>query len=93
MSEKRLVVLALGSCYATPGAMEHLSRMEILGLLRKQALGDWGDTCSEDCAANDAAVLSGGARVVALHVVYEERFFVITEADRSATTVMLASEY
>lgn len=87
------VVLALGRCVMTAGVAEVLSRAEVAGLLAAQATGDWGVTCAADAALNDAAVITGEDRVVSVHETRAGRVFVITEWDRSVTTVLLPSEY
>ena len=87
------VVLALGHCVMTAGVAEVLSRAEVAGLLVAQATGDWGVTCAEDAAMNDEAVRTGEDRVVSVHETRAGRVFVITEWDRSVTTVLLPSEY
>jgi hypothetical protein len=60
--------------------------------LRRHASGDWGEVCKDDAALNEEA-LKGGDR---LHSVYgsgERRFWIITEADRSVTTVLMPEDY
>ncbi|MBR5888718.1 MAG: hypothetical protein IKY92_01580 [Akkermansia sp.] len=87
------VVLALGHCVMTAGVAGLLSRAEVAGLLVAQATGDWGATCAEDAAMNDEAVRTGEDRVVSVHETRVGKVFVITEWDRSVTTVLLPSEY
>jgi hypothetical protein len=63
----------------------------VLGLAR-HVRGDWGDLCPEDIQANETALLEGGRRFSA----YGEgasRFLIITECDRSVTTVLLPEDY
>lgn len=54
--------------------------------------GDWGDVCADDAAANEAALQFGG-RVLSVYAADGPKFWIITEADRSRTTVMLPEEY
>lgn len=64
--------------------------------------GDWGDTCEEDAKANEIAA-SNGERILAVYHIPENlemlrpvadtKIWFITEADRSATTVLFPSEY
>ena len=56
------------------------------------AAGDWGRLCDDDRLANELA-LQGGARILSAYEVDGARVWVITEADRSATTALLPSEY
>lgn len=61
-------------------------------LLDRHAAGDFGDLCEEDRAANTEALRSG-ARLLGVYEVAGLRLWIITEADRSATTIMLPEEY
>lgn len=62
-------------------------------MLNRHALGDWGDLTQEDAAANDAALRNGDRLLSAYQ--FEEGFkvWIITEADRSATTILLPEDY
>lgn len=83
----------LGRLLATPGALDALpDPQQRLTLLRRHASGDWGDVCADDAAVNEAA-LRNGSRIFSAYQVGEERVWVITEADRSATTILLPNEY
>lgn len=86
----------LGQVVATPGAIRLLSEQSVnpaLLLLRHQ-LGDWGDLDHEDKCANDVAVRTGERIFSAYNVPDKEhRIWVITEWDRSVTTLLLPSEY
>lgn len=60
----------------------------------KYVNANWGDTCIEDSALNDAALKDGNERIVAKYVFEEDEvIFIITEWDRSVTTILFASEY
>ena len=62
-------------------------------LLTKQAWGDWGDLTPEDIEANEKALAEGG-RIVSAHDLEDgTRVWVITEWDRSTTTILLPSEH
>lgn len=54
---------------------------------------DWGDTCEEDSKANDAAVESGDERIFAIYKMNDHIIWIITEWDRSVTTVLFPDEY
>lgn len=84
----------LGSLYITPGALAACASfpMPPVVLLTRHAAGDWSEMSEEDQQANRRA-LEGGSRVFSGYRVGEDRFFVITEADRSSTTILLAEEY
>lgn len=66
---------------------------EIYSAFNKYIACDWGDTCEEDKALNDSAVANGDDRIVAKYVTSKGNIFIITEWDRSYTTIMFASEY
>lgn len=53
---------------------------------------DWGDLCSEDKAENEQA-LRNGERIFALHNIGNEKIYIITEWDRSVTTILFSHEY
>jgi hypothetical protein len=61
--------------------------------LRRYIACDWGDTCRADRTINDNAVASGQDRIVAMYVTSKGKICIITEWDRSYTTVMFANEY
>ena len=55
--------------------------------------GDWGDLEPQDCAANDRALRLGERIISAYRLANDEKIWIITEADRSATTIFLPAEY
>ena len=85
----------LGQIVATPGALDLLDRAGTNGLdlvLRHQH-GDWGSVPPEDAEENTYSV-SNGCRILSSYFLTEtERLWIITEADRSATTLLLPNEY
>jgi hypothetical protein len=86
--------LPLGRVVATPGAMKLL--LEAGGhpfdYLARHATGDWGELCAFDRRQNEIA-LRDGYRVLSSYSVGKESVWVITEADRSVTTILLPEEY
>ena len=88
----RLSRFPLGQLVATANATVRLSTEEVLSGLRRHASGDWGDLSPEDTMANDAALQQGG-RVFSAYGFGVARFWVITDADRSVTTVLLPEDY
>lgn len=82
----------LGKIMVTQAISEILNPVQIHYLIEQQLSYDWGNTCQSDWILNDNAINEHG-RVVSLHSVDNEDVFVITEADRSATTIMFAYEY
>ena len=82
----------LGVTVMTPGACEVVGQLEAVILLRRHASGDWGDLDREDKQANEDA-LECGARLLSAYHVNGKKVWVITEADRSVTTVLLPEDY
>lgn len=85
--------LQLGRVVATPGALAHLNQEDVLECLRRHASGDWGEVCEDDRKENELSVREG-FRVISVYFDRRgEKFWIITEADRSVTTVLLPTEY
>lgn len=85
----------LGRVLATPGALAAISLGEIGQALFRHQSGDWGDICAEDAGANERA-LADGDRILSVYARTDgsgEKFWIITEADRASTTVLLPEEY
>ena len=84
----------LGRLVATPGALTALAAAgeNPVGLLARHQSGDWGDVGPEDWRANDRD-LRQGRRLLSAYGVGGSRLWIITEADRSATTILLPEEY
>ncbi len=85
----------LGQIVATTGAAETLAQAEIepLTLITRHVTGDWGDMVEEDKLANEEAV-TYGHRVFSSYLLESgAKIWVITEWDRSYTTLLLPDEY
>lgn len=65
---------------------------DLMGMLLRQQAGDWGEVDVEDREVNDRA-LATNERLVSAYMINETRVWVITEADRSSTTILLPEEY
>lgn len=89
------MLFPLGLLVATPGALKVLEAngMIPMRLIASQSIGDWGDVGSDDADANDSAVNSRTRILSSYRLTDGTKIWVITEADRSATTVLLPSEY
>ncbi len=83
----------LGQTVATPSALSVLSQSDIVAALRRHAAGDWGEVDAHDRAANDEALMSGERILSVYRSATGTTFWVITEADRSVTTVLLPDDY
>ena len=85
----------LGRVVATPGtlrALEEANQTPFEFLERHQA-GDWGELCDEDKSENEFSVRNGFRILSAYRTRLDVKIWVITEADRSATTLLLPHEY
>ena len=89
-----MALFKLGQVVATPGALAHCQQHSVnpLLLLGRHIGGDWGDLCADDVAANVHAV-QHDERILSAYVLHDAKIYVITEWDRSVTTLMLAREY
>jgi hypothetical protein len=83
----------LGQLKITPNAIEHLSPPELQLSLTRHVLGDWGELDPEDLQANERALREGGRLVSRYRTEAGVKFYVITECDRSFTTVLLPEDY
>jgi len=83
----------LGQIVVTANALSKLDMYDISIALSRHKSGDWGDLCDEDKALNDRAVQYGDRIFSAYHAKDGTKFWVITEADRSYTTVLLPEDY
>lgn len=87
----------LGRVAQTRGVANEVPTIEVLIALARHVRGDWGDMDAEDCQANEDALLHGGrvlsAYWLSVDAENQVRVYIITEADRSATTVLLPEEY
>ena len=82
-----------GQIVATPGALELAGQgVDLLAYLQRHLAGDWGDLCPEDKAENDFS-LQHGYRLLSAYDTPSGKLWIITEADRSATTFLLPEEY
>jgi hypothetical protein len=89
------VKFPLGQLVATPGALEALKEAEVsfLPYIRRHLEGDWGDVCPEDAAENELSLEQGFRLLSAYNLPDGCRIWIITEADRTATTILLPEEY
>lgn len=95
-----MMFMNLGSLLATKGVADLQAQNPKFGVFVERSFQrymryDWGDLCEEDVGMNDSALNSGG-RVFAVytHPDHPEwKIWIITESDRSATTVLFPSEY
>jgi len=89
------ILFSTGQIVGTPGALEAMENAQVdpVELLERHLYGDWGDLCPEDSELNDSAVQSGGRIMSSYMLPTDVKIWIITEWDRSATTLLLPSEY
>ena len=84
---------SLGRLVATPNAIQQLSDADVLHALHRHATGDWGTMDPEDLQANERALQFGGRLFSSYLSIQNVKFWIITEHDRSVTTVLLPMDY
>jgi hypothetical protein len=92
---EKAVLFPLGSIYMTAGAREALSEsnQQPFEFLSRHQRGDWGDLCEDDRKENELSVKEG-FRILSSYVTSNNfKIWIITEANRQATTLLLPSEY
>lgn len=90
----------LGQLVISAGAREAIDALNadgfadmVIALLGRHAKGDWGEISDSDKEANDESVKNGGMMILSAYIIQGTKFWIITEHDRSATTVLLPDEY
>ena len=84
---------SLGQVVATPNALAAIPDDEVKNALSRHVRGDWGTLDAEDLNANERALRSGGRLFSSYHSSQNVKFWIITECDRSVTTVLLPEDY
>ncbi|MCU1336680.1 MAG: type restriction endonuclease subunit [Bryobacterales bacterium] len=91
----------LGRILTTPGALEACPAIHMQRCLARHVTGDWGHIGSQDALQNEVAITDGGS-IMSAYVIDpakpckafgENRLWIVTEADRSETTLLLPDEY
>ena len=87
-------LFALGQVVSTRNALAFAEKekIDLMALLIRHQQGDWGDVCEEDRESNEAA-LTMQSRIMSNYRFAEDSIWMITEADRSVTTILLPSDY
>lgn len=81
----------VGRTVATLGALA--LGIDLAAYMRRHHCGDWGNLCDEDKQANEDALVHGNRILSHYKLGGGRRIYIITEADRSLTTVLLPEEY
>ena len=82
-----------GRVVITPGALDTLSEASVHLALSRHLSGDWGELDRADTQANERALIEGSRLFSSYRDSAGVKFWIITEADRSATTILLPEEY
>lgn len=88
-----VALFRLGHIVATPNALAQLSQDDILTAIQRHQAADWGDLDTHDRAVNERGLLDGDRLVSVYHSAGGIKFYIITEWDRSVTTVLLPEDY
>jgi hypothetical protein len=83
----------LGEIVITLGAATRVERNALKSALHRHLCGDWGELDLEDWRLNDERMQSGGTIISIYKDSRGVKFYIITEADRSVTTILLPAEY
>jgi hypothetical protein len=82
----------LGQVVITANAQAILNPIAVQEAVSRHAAGDWGDICDDDRGLNEEA-LKEGDRLLSVYGSGDRKFWIITEADRSVTTVLMPEDY
>ena len=90
-----ICLFPLGKIVATPGALDLLDRTatNAQDLFQRHQHGDWGNVPPDDAEENIAAVVAGSRILSSYHLNATDRLWIMTEWDRSVTTLLLPDEY
>lgn len=86
-------MLKLGKLVARPGVLAAVPKRSIRAAIGRHLRGDWGDVSEDDWKENDNAVKNGERVLSSYRAPDGTKFWIITEWDRSYTTVLLPEEY
>ncbi len=85
-------LLPLGRVVATIGALRVIEQLDEFPYLERHQNGDWGDVDGHDRCENNRA-LKTGARLLSAYETPQGKLWILTEAERSSTCILLPSEY
>ena len=89
----RRVLFPLGQVVITRNAAAKLLPMDVMDALCRHAQGDWGDVGEEDRISNELALVEDTRLLSVYHATTGQKFWIITEHDRSITTILLPEDY
>lgn len=83
----------LGQIVATPNALAQVTQEDTIIALHRHVTGDWGEVDEHDRQENELSLREGYRLLSAYHATNGTKFWIITEADRSVTTILLPEDY
>ena len=83
----------LGQTVITRNALDVLPKADVIDALARHVTGDWGDVTEHDRQENELSLAEGNRLFSVYHAMDGTKFWIITEWDRSATTVLLPEDY
>ena len=89
----RRVLFPLGQVVMTRNAASELLPVDVMDALSRHAQGDWGDVDNEDAVSNEQALVEDTRLLSVYHASTGQKFWIITEHDRSLTTILLPEDY
>ena len=93
MSDISIAKFRIGRIVATPNALDVISNQDIWKGISRHQSGDWGDMDEHDRQENESSLKEGLRLFSVYHSTAGVKFWIITEADRSVTTVLLPEDY
>jgi hypothetical protein len=88
-----LAKFRLGRIVSTPNALDHLTQDDILLAIQRHQAGDWGDVSENDRRENELSLKRRSRLWSVYHSADGIKFWLITEANRSATLVLMPEDY
>ena len=83
----------LGRVVITPNAMQQVPEQDVLAALGRHGRGDWGELDEHDLKENELSLKEGFRLLSAYRASNGTKFWIISEADRTVTTVLLPEDY
>ena len=83
----------LGRVVITPNAMQQVPDQDVLAALGRHGRGDWGELDEHDLKENELSLKEGFRLLSAYRASNGTKFWIISEADRTVTTVLLPEDY
>ena len=88
-----MALFETGQVVSTREAADTIPKILMIAALARHLNGDWGIVSREDKTANNQALRDGGRLLSAYRTPDGTKFWIITEADRSCTTILLPDDY